>query len=63
LEQVLEARPNFVDAQAALGLAHFLSGDADGARSVWEDCLAQRPMNARVEAYLSMLSRAGNDAR
>jgi tetratricopeptide (TPR) repeat protein len=59
LEQVLEARPNFVDAQAALGLAHFLSGDADGARNVWQDCLTQRPENARVEAYLSMLARAG----
>jgi tetratricopeptide (TPR) repeat protein len=59
LEEVLQARPNFVDAQAALGLAHFLSGDADGARSVWEDCLSQRPENSRVEAYLSMLTRAG----
>jgi tetratricopeptide (TPR) repeat protein len=59
LEAVLEARPNFVDAQAALGLAHFLSGDADGAREVWQSCLDQRPENARVEAYLSMLSRAG----
>ena len=28
LEEVLEARPNFVDAEAALGLAHYLSGDA-----------------------------------
>jgi tetratricopeptide (TPR) repeat protein len=59
LEEVLRARPNFVDAQAALGLAHFLSGDADGARDVWQSCLTQRPENARVEAYLSMLSRAG----
>jgi len=59
LEAVLEARPNFVDAQAALGLAHFLSGDADGAREVWQSCLNQRPENARVEAYLSMLARAG----
>jgi tetratricopeptide (TPR) repeat protein len=59
LEQVLEARPNFVDAQAALGLAHFLSGDPDGAREVWQACLSQRPENARVEAYLSMLTRAG----
>jgi tetratricopeptide (TPR) repeat protein len=59
LEQVLQARPAFVDAQAALGLAHYLSGDADGAREVWQDCLARRPENARVEAYLSMLSRTG----
>jgi tetratricopeptide (TPR) repeat protein len=59
LEQVVGARPNFVDAEAALGLAHYLSGDAGGARSVWEACLARRPENARVEAYLAMLSRAG----
>jgi len=59
LEEVLRERPNFIDAQAALGLAHFLSGDADGAREVWQSCLSRRPENARVEAYLSMLTRAG----
>jgi tetratricopeptide (TPR) repeat protein len=59
LEEVVRARPNFVDAEAALGLAHYLSGDAGGARSIWQACLARRPENARVEAYLAMLSRAG----
>jgi len=59
LDEVVRARPNFVDAEAALGLAHYLSGDAGGAREVWEACLARRPENARVEAYLSMLARAG----
>ena len=59
LDVVVTARPNFVDAAAALGLAHYLSGDAGGARSVWEECLARRPENARVEAYLAMLERAG----
>jgi tetratricopeptide (TPR) repeat protein len=58
LEQVLQARPAFVDAQAALGLAHYLSGDAEGAREAWQACLARRPENARVEAYLAMLTRA-----
>jgi tetratricopeptide (TPR) repeat protein len=59
LEEVVSARPNFVEAEAALGLAHYLSGDAGGARSIWQGCLDRRPENARVEAYLSMLSRAG----
>lgn len=59
LEEVLQARPNFIDAEAALGLARYLSGDAAGARDVWQGCLERRPENARVDAYLSMLDRAG----
>ena len=56
---MLRSRPNFVDASAALGLAHYLSGDALGARDIWKKCLQRRPENARVEAYLAMLSRTG----
>jgi tetratricopeptide (TPR) repeat protein len=59
LEEVMQARPNFIDAEAALGLAHYLSGDAGGARDVWQSCLARRPENTRVEAYMAMLNRAG----
>jgi Tfp pilus assembly protein PilF len=59
LEEVLRTRPNFVDASAALGLAHYLSGDALGARDIWKGCLQWRPENARVEAYLAMLGRTG----
>jgi len=51
-------RPNFVDALAALGLAHYLSGDAAGAETLWRECLSDRPSNARIEAYLGMLERA-----
>jgi tetratricopeptide (TPR) repeat protein len=58
LEQIVDARPNFVDAQAALGLARYLSGDANGAKQVWTACLERRPKNARIEAYLAMLERA-----
>lgn len=58
LEQVLRARPGFIDAQASLGLAHYLSGDAQAARDVWRACLERQPENARVDAYLSMLDRA-----
>ena len=55
---MVAARPNFVDAEAALGLARYLSGDVDGAREVWASCLARRPENARVEAYLAMVGRS-----
>jgi tetratricopeptide (TPR) repeat protein len=58
LELVVRGRPNFLDALALLGLARYLSGDAAGAEQVWRDCLARRPEDARVEAYLGMLGRA-----
>lgn len=59
LEEVLRERPGFVDAQVSLGLAHYLSGDALGAREIWRSCLTRRPENARVDAYLAMLGRTG----
>jgi Tfp pilus assembly protein PilF len=58
LERVVADRPNFVDALASLGLARYLSGDTIAAQQIWRDCLAARPKNARVEAYLAMLERA-----
>ncbi len=57
LERILAEHVDFLDAQAALGLAHSLSGDAGAARDVWRRCQAQRPHNARVEAYLAMAAR------
>ena len=59
LEEVVRAQPNFVEAEAALGLARYVSGDAAGAREVWRDCRERRPENARVDAYLAMVDRAG----
>ena len=53
LEQVVAARPGFVDASAALGLARYLSGDGEGARQVWRGVLERGP-DTRVEAYLAM---------
>jgi tetratricopeptide (TPR) repeat protein len=57
LERVVRERPQFVDAQAALGLARYLSGDAAGAEEIWNECLNIRPENPRVEAYLAMMER------
>lgn len=59
LEEVVRAQPNFVEAEAALGLARYVSGDAAGAREIWQDCRERRPENARVDAYLAMVDRAG----
>lgn len=58
LERVMAARPGFLDAHAMLGLARYLAGDGVGARQVWTECLARRPEDARLEAYLAMLGRA-----
>ncbi len=57
LEAVVTASPQFVDAEALLGLAHYLSGDPAGARAVWSTSRERRPENARVDAYLAMLER------
>ena len=57
LERILEGHPDFLDALASLGLAHYLAGDAAQARTVWARCQAHRPSNARVEAYLAMAGR------
>ena len=57
LERIVGEHPDFLDAQAALGLAHYLAGDAGAAREIWGRCQAQRPRNVRVEAYLAMASR------
>jgi len=57
LERILAEHADFIDAMAALGLAHYLAGDASAAREVWSRCQARRPNNARVEAYLAMAMR------
>ncbi len=57
LERILAEHPDFLDAQASLGLAHYLAGDAVAAREVWSRCQARRPNNVRVTAYLAMAKR------
>lgn len=57
LERIVSVQPEFIDAQATLGLAHYLSGDATGAQDIWAQCLRRRPDNARVGAYLAMAER------
>ncbi len=57
LEAILETRPSFVEARASLGMAHYLLGDLGAARAAWEQCAREREDDARVKAYLALLSR------
>jgi tetratricopeptide (TPR) repeat protein len=57
LERIVAEHPEFLDAQASLGLAHYLAGDATSASEIWHRCRAERPRNARIDAYLAMARR------
>jgi len=59
LEAILEARPGYEAARASLGLACYLMGDREAARTVWEACRARTPDDPKVAAYLALLERAG----
>jgi tetratricopeptide (TPR) repeat protein len=58
LERVVEARPKFFDAWAALGLAAYVAGDIEAARGIWTRLRRERPDDLKIGAYLSMLDRA-----
>ncbi|HEX9727473.1 MAG TPA: tetratricopeptide repeat protein [Gemmatimonadales bacterium] len=57
-EEVLATRSHSIDAKAALGLACYLAGDPERARSVWADAAEDHPRDPRPVAYLAMLQRA-----
>lgn len=57
LERILADHPGQHEALASLGLAHYLGGDISAARDSWVECLARRPGDVRVAAYLAMLGR------
>jgi len=59
LEAILEARPGYDAARASLGLACYLLGDREAARTAWEACRARTPDDPKVTAYLALLERAG----
>jgi Flp pilus assembly protein TadD len=62
LEAILELRPTFFDARAALGMACHLGGDAAGARQAWERCRVERPDEPRIAVYLALLGRIAGRA-
>jgi len=57
LDEVLRARPAWLDAMLLRGLAAYLQGDLETASSVWDDASGQHPEEPRLEIYRSMLAR------
>lgn len=57
LEAILDARPGYDAARASLGMAYYLLGDRDAARTAWEACRAKSPDDPKVAAYLALLER------
>lgn len=57
LQIVADARPGSPANHLALGLACYVSGDADTARDTWEKILETNPEDMRASAYLAMLNR------
>jgi tetratricopeptide (TPR) repeat protein len=58
LETVVAARPDSVEARAALGMACYVSGDRASAATIWSELEREHPDDIRVRAYLAMLRRA-----
>jgi len=57
LDAVLRVSPNWLEAMLLRGLAAYLAGDLDTAKSVWEGASARHPEEPRLETYRSMLAR------
>jgi Flp pilus assembly protein TadD len=57
LETVVAARPDFIEARAALGMACYVSGDRASAATIWTELDRDQPGDIRARAYLAMLRR------
>jgi len=57
LDEILLGRPDWLDAMLLRGLAAYLGGDLDQAKSVWERASERHPEEPRLETYRSMLAR------
>lgn len=63
LDAVLHTRPNWLDAMLLRGLAAYLAGDLEQAKSVWENASERHPEEPRLETYRSMLARRLSEHR
>jgi tetratricopeptide (TPR) repeat protein len=57
LEELLDLRPNWLNAMLLKGLAAYLVGDLDAAGTVWDEASIRHPEEPRLEIYRSMLAR------
>lgn len=57
LDEVLRARPEWLDAMLLRGLTAYLQGDLGTADAVWTAAAHRHPEEPRVEIYRSMLAR------
>lgn len=57
LETVLRDRPDWIDALLLRGLAAYLAGDLNQAKSIWDGAAQRHPEDPRLESYRSMLAR------
>lgn len=57
LEDVLQRRPDWLDALLLRGLAAYLDGDLARADAVWRSAAERHPEEPRLETYRAMLAR------
>lgn len=57
LDVILAQHPDWLDAMLLRGLAAYLAGHLDQAKSVWERASERHPEEPRLETYRSMLAR------
>ena len=57
LDAVLAQHPQWLDAMLLRGLAAYLSGNLEQAKTVWERASERYPDEPRLESYRSMLAR------
>ena len=61
LDAILEKHPKWLDAMLLRGLAAYLSGNLEQAKTVWESASEGYPDEPRLESYRSMLARRMRD--
>jgi len=57
LDTILAEHPTWLDAMLLRGLAAYLAGQLEKAKTVWEAASARHPEEPRLETYRSMLAR------